>query len=150
MDTLPAGELPNGILDDSVLAHIANAYFSIAKTLERTTQCPTTRGFVLSALHAGTAPNQNQISLQLGIDRTVVHRAIKSMAEEGLVSEHKEKVGRAIQVRLTAKGKKYHQRLVEVRKSADEVVRAQLTSEEHNLLLNLLQRISECGFERSL
>lgn len=150
MDMLPAGELPHGILGDSVLAHIASAYFSVAKTLERKTQCPATRGFVLSALHAGNALNQNQIALQLGIDRTVVHRAIKSMAEEGLVSEHKGKVGRAIQVRLTARGKKYHQRLVEVRKSADEVVRAQLTSEEHNLLLNLLKRISECEFERNV
>lgn len=72
------------------------------------------------------------------------------MVAEGLLSEHKEKTGRAIQIRLTAKGKKYHQRLVEVRKSADEMVGAQLTSKERNLLLHLLKRISECEFERNV
>jgi len=87
--------------------------------------------------------NQNQIATLLGFDRTVVHRAIKSMAQEGLVSERKAKSGRAIHVRLTPKGNKYRERLIKVRMDADEGIRHQLTSGERATLLRLLKLIAE-------
>src|ERR1700726_2563495 len=107
MNILPEKEIPDNILKDSVLAHIAAAYFSVGKRLERKTQCSATRGFILSILRDGTTLNQNQIATLLGFDRTVVHRAIRSLAKEGHVSERKAKSGRAIHVRLTPKGNKY-------------------------------------------
>ena len=85
MNILPRKEIPDDILKDSVLAHVAAAYFSVGKRLERKTQCSATRGFILSTLRGGTALNSNQIATLLGIDRTVVHRAIKSLAQG---SEH--------------------------------------------------------------
>jgi DNA-binding MarR family transcriptional regulator len=91
--------------------------------------------------------NQNQIATLLGFDRTVVHRAIKLLAEEGLVSEHRAKSGRAIRVRLTAKGRKYRERLIEARKTADESVRQQMTLEERETLLRLLKLVVECDLE---
>src|ERR1700761_3156424 len=120
MNVLPGKEIPDEILKNSVLAHIAAAYFSVGKRLERKTQCSATRGFILSTLRGGTALNSNQIATLLGLDRTVVHRTIKLLAEEGLVSEHKGKSGRAILVHLTAKGRKYRERLIEAREAADE------------------------------
>jgi DNA-binding MarR family transcriptional regulator len=144
MNILPAKEVPDNILKDSLLAHIAAAYFSVGKSLERKTQCSATRGFILSTLRDGTALNQNQIATLLGLDRTVVHRSIKSLAKEGLVSEHRAKSGRAIQVQLTAKGRKYRERLIEARVAADESVRRQMTSEERETLLRLLKRVAEC------
>ncbi len=146
MNILPRKEIPDDILKDSVLANIAAAYFSVGKRLERKTQCSATRGFILSTLRDGTTLNQNQIATLLGLDRTVVHRAIKSLAEEGLVSEHRAKSGRAIQVQLTAKGKKYRERLIEARVTADESVRRQMTSEERETLLRLLKLVAECEF----
>jgi len=125
---------------------IAAAYFSVGKRLERKTQCSATRGFILSTLRGGTVLNQNQIATLLGFDRTVVHRAIKSLAQEGLVSEHKAKSGRAIEVQLTAKGRKYRERLIEARETADESVRRQMTSEERETLLRLLKLVAECEF----
>src|SRR5579863_9090168 len=101
--------IPAEILKDSVLLHLAAAYFSIGKRLEQKTQCPQTRGFVMSTLRGGAALNQNQIATQLGIERTVVHRSIKAMVREGLASEKKADSGRAILVRLTAKGNKYRE-----------------------------------------
>src|SRR5215471_20103728 len=98
MNILPKKEIPGDILKGSVLAHIAAAYFSVGKRLEQKTKCSATRGFILSTLRGGAALNQNQIATLLGIDRTVVHRAIKLMAKEGLVSERRAKSGRAIQV----------------------------------------------------
>ncbi len=77
MNMIPGKEIPDDILKDSVLAHIAAAYFSVGKRLERKTQCSATRGFILSTLRDGTTLNQNQIATLLGFDRTVVHRAIK-------------------------------------------------------------------------
>lgn len=146
MNILPEKKVPNKILRESALAHIAAAYFSVWKRLERKTQCSATRGFVLSALRDGQTPNQNQIATLLGIDRTVVHRTIKSLVQEGLVAEHKIKSGRAIQLRLTTKGKQYRQRLIEARAAADESVRLKMTSEEWETLLKLLKLVTECEF----
>jgi DNA-binding MarR family transcriptional regulator len=146
MIILPRKEIPDNILKDSLLAHIAAAYFSVGKRLERKSQCSATRGFILSTLRGGTALNQNQIATLLGFDRTVVHRAIKSLAREGLVSEHRAKSGRAIRVQLTAKGRKYRERLIEARVAADESVRRQMTSEERETLLRLLKLVAECEF----
>jgi predicted MarR family transcription regulator len=131
MNILPRKEIPDDILKDSVLAHIAAAYFSVGKRLERKTQCSATRGFILSTLRGGTALNSNQI---------------KSLVKEGLVSEHRAESGRAIPVQLTAKGRKYRERLIEARVAADESVRRQMTSEERETLLRLLTLVAECDF----
>jgi len=146
MNIIPRKDVPEDILEDSVLAHIAAAYFSVGKRLERKTRCSATRGFILSTLRGGTALNQNQIATLLGLDRTVVHRAIKSMAQEGLVSERKAKSGRAIQVQLTGKGNRYRERLIKARVAADENVRHQLTSDERATLVRLLKLIAELEF----
>ena len=146
MNMLPSKEIPEEILNDSVLAYIAAAYFAVGKRLERKTQCSATRGFILSTLRDGTTLNQNQIATLLGFDRTVVHRAIKSLAKEGLVSEHMAKSGRGIQVQLTVKGRRYRERLISARMTADESVRRQMTEEERETLLRLLRLVAECEF----
>ena len=146
MNMLPKSEVPENILKDSVLAHIAAAYFSVGKRLERKTQCSATRGFILSTLRDGVTLNQNQIATLLGFDRTVVHRAIKSMKQEGLVTERKAKSGRAIHVSITTKGTEYRKRLIKARKDADDTVRQQMTPEERKTLLRLLKLVAECEF----
>lgn len=146
MNIMPREEVPKDILRDSVLAHIAAAYFSAGKRLERQNRCSATRGFILSTLRGGAALNQNQIATLLGLDRTVVHRAIKSMVQEGLVSERRAKSGRAIHVHLTPKGNRYRDRLIKARVAADESIRHQLTPDEHATLLRLLKLIAELEF----
>src|ERR1700745_1782037 len=146
MSVLPQREVPEDILEDSVLAHIAGAYFSVGKRLERKTRGSATRGFILSTLRGGATLNQNQIATLLGLDRTVVHRAIKSMAQEGLVSERKAKSGRAIQVQLTRKGNQYRKQLSKARMAADESVRQQLTPADRATLLRLLKLIADLEF----
>ena len=147
MNIIPGRQVPQDILKGSVLAHIWAAYFSAGKRLERQTRCSATRGHILSTLRGGAALNQNQIARLVGLDRTVVHRAIKSMVGEGLVSERKAKSGRAIHVQLTAKGSRYRERLIKARIAADETIRRQLTPEEHATLLRLLGLIAELEFE---
>ena len=144
--SIPGKEIPEEILRDSVLAHIAAAYFSVGRRLERKTKCSATRGFILSTLRAGVALNQNQIAKLLDFDRTVVHRAIKSLAQEGLVSEKPAKSGRAILVQLTAKGRKYRARLIEARIAADKAIQKQMTAGERETLLRLLKLVAECEF----
>jgi DNA-binding MarR family transcriptional regulator len=146
MTAIPRQDIPENILRDSVLAHVAAAYFSVGKRLERKTECSATRGFILSTLRDGATLNQNQIATLLGLDRTVVHRAIKTMVREGLVSETKAKTGRAIHVKLTAKGHKYRDRLIEARVAADNKLRKELTPEERTTLLRLLKRVTEVEF----
>jgi len=143
MNIIPTKKVPQDILEDSVLAHIAAAYFSAGRRLERKTQCSATRGFILSTLRSGATLNQNQIATLLGLDRTVVHRAIKTMAQEGLVSERKAKSGRAIHLQLTRKGNHYREQLIKARVAADEMVRHHLTSEERATLVRLLRLIAE-------
>ncbi|HLX83509.1 MAG TPA: MarR family winged helix-turn-helix transcriptional regulator [Terriglobales bacterium] len=139
-------DVPEDILRDSVLAHIAAAYFSVGKKLEKKTRCSATRGFILSTLRGDATLNQNQIATLLGLDRTVVHRAIKSMVQEGLVSERKAKTGRAIHVALTPKGHGYRKRLIKARMEADDRVRKAITAEDRATLLRLLPLIAEIEF----
>ena len=146
MNVLPSKEIPEDILKDSVLAHIAAAYFSVGRRLERKTQCSATRGFILSVLRGGVTLNQNQVATLLGLDRTVVHRAIKSMEKEGLVTGRKARSGRAIHIRVTAKGTKYREGLIKARVAADATVRQQMTPEERQTLLRLLKLVAGCDF----
>jgi DNA-binding MarR family transcriptional regulator len=133
--------IPDEIRDQSVLHQIAAAYFSVGKQLERKTGCSSTRGFVLSTLRGGPL-NQNQIAKILGFDRTVVHRTIRTLVREGLVSEKKAPTGRAIHVFLTAKGIKYRDRLIQARIAADEEIRGALSTQERSTLLYLLKRVA--------
>lgn len=146
MNIFPRKEIPEEILKDSVLVYIAAAYFSLGKRLERKTGCSATRGFILSTLRGGVTLNQNQIATLLGLDRTVVHRAIKTMVRDGLLSERKAKSGRAIHAQLTPKGSKYRERLIKARVAADENVQRQLTRDERATLLRLLKLIAELEF----
>jgi len=146
MNLVDANLIPQRILQDSLLARIAAAYFSAGRRLERITGCSATRGFILSTLRDGAILNQNQIATKLGFDRTVVHRTIKSMVQEGLVSEKKAKSGKAILVALTSKGEKYRARLIAERRAADERIRQQLTPQDHDELIRLLKRVAEVEF----
>ena len=142
MSVIVERKIPEDILKDSVLAHLAAAYFAVGKRLERKTHCSATRGFILSTLRGGAELNQNQIATLLGFDRTVVHRTIKTLAKEGLVSEKKSKTGRALQLHLTARGEKYRDYLIQVRREADEKLRRALTPSERATLLRLLTVIA--------
>ena len=125
---------------------MAAAYFSVGKQLERKTQCSATRGFILSTLRDGVALNQNQIATLLGFDRTVVHRAVRTMVGDGLVAETKAKTGRSILLRLTAKGTRYREGLIRERRNAEEKLRNALTEEERTTLLRLLKVVAEMEF----
>jgi DNA-binding MarR family transcriptional regulator len=138
--------IPEDILRDSVLAHIAAAYFSVGRRLERKTQCSATRGFILNALRGGAGLNQNQIANLLGFDRTVVHRAIKSMVQEGLLSEKKAPSGKALVVHLTSKGNKYREGLIRIRRAADDTLRQELKPEDRDMLIRLLKRVADVEF----
>src|SRR5215471_15322665 len=138
--------IPQEILKDSALVHLAQAYFSVTKQLEKKTKCSQTRGFIMSTLRGGVSLNQNQIATMLGFDRTVVHRAIRTMIEEGLLSERKAETGRALLIQLTAKGIKYRESLIKERRAAEEKLREQLTSAEATTLIQLLKRIAELEF----
>jgi len=135
--------IPAEILKDSVLVHLAAAYYSVGKQLEQKTNCSQTRGFVMSTLRGGAVLNQNQIARLLGFDRTVVHRVIRTLIQEGLASERRAESGRALLVRLTAKGHKYRERLIKERRAAEEKLREVLTLEEIASLLGLLKVVAE-------
>ena len=130
--------IPEEILKDSVLVHLAAAYFSVSKQLERKTGCSQTRGFILSTLRGGAERNQNQIATMLGFDRTVVHRSIGTMRKEGLVSKKKAAKGRTFVIRLTPKGEKYREFLIRERKAAEEKLREVLQPEERAAFIRLL------------
>jgi len=138
--------IPPEILKDSVLVHLAAAYFSVSKRMEQKTRCSETRGFILFTLRGDASLNQNQIAKMLSFDRTVVHRTVRSLIREGLVSEKKARTGRALLLQLTAKGKRYREFLIEQRRAADEKLRATLTPDERATLIRLLTTIAELEF----
>jgi DNA-binding MarR family transcriptional regulator len=137
--------IPEEIPQDSVLLHLAAAYFSVSKQLERKTGCSQTRGFILSALRGGAERNQNQIARMLGFDRTVIHRSIGTMLKEGLVSKVKAETGKAFLIRLTPKGERYRAMLIRERRAAEEKVRFRYSATERSTLLRLLKSLAEVG-----
>jgi DNA-binding MarR family transcriptional regulator len=143
MTIIPRQEVPQHILKDSVLAYIAAAYFSVGKQLEKKTNCSATRGFILSTFRNAPTLNQNQIATLLNLDRTVVHRSIKTMVRERLIAERKATSGRAILLSLTPKGTAYRKRLIEARVAADEKVRRALPRKDRDTLVRLLKQIAE-------
>jgi DNA-binding MarR family transcriptional regulator len=143
MTIFPKQEVPQHILKDSVLAHIAAAYFSAGKQLEKKTNCSATRGFILSTFRDAATLNQNQIATLLNLDRTVVHRSIKTMVRERLIAEKKAKSGRSILLSLTPKGAAYRKRLIQARVAADEKVRKALTRKDRATLVRLLKQVSD-------
>lgn len=136
----------NEILKDSVLVHLAGAYFHIAKRMEQKTQCSQTRGFVLATLRGGATLNQNQIATLLGLDRTVVHRTVKSLIHEKLVSEKKAPSGRALLLQLTPKGSHYRAFLIQQRRAVDCKLRKQLSPRQFSTLIRLLHLLSTLDF----
>ena len=134
--------IPEEILQDSVLVHLAAAYFSVSKQLERKTGCSQTRGFILSTLRGGAERNQNQIAKMLGLDRTVVHRSIGTMVKEGLVSKTKAGSGRAFVIRLTPKGEKYREFLIKERRAAEKKLRTKLSGDKCQILNRLLEELA--------
>jgi DNA-binding MarR family transcriptional regulator len=145
MNIVDKNPIPAEIFKDSILIRLTAAYSSVAKSLERKTKCSQTRGFILATLRGGAALNSNQIAMRLDLDRTVVHRAIKTMIREGLVSESKAKSGRALLVRLTAKGNAYREFLIKHRRALDKKLAAKLSATERSTLLRLLDVISAVG-----
>jgi DNA-binding MarR family transcriptional regulator len=135
--------IPLEILKDSVLLNLASAYFAIGRRLEQKTKCSQTRGYIMSALRGAAALNQNQIATMLGLDRTVVHRAIKTMIHEGLLSERKAETGRALLVQLTKKGNKYRECLIKERRAAEDKLRKELTPAQASTLMQLLKQVAE-------
>jgi DNA-binding MarR family transcriptional regulator len=117
--------------------------FQSGSDLNRRLNARRTRGFVLSTLWGGAVLNQNQIATVLGFDRTVVHRCIRSMIQEGLVSERKANSGRALLVQLTPKGTRYREYLIKERQEAEEKLRKELTPEECTTLVRLLKVVAE-------
>jgi DNA-binding MarR family transcriptional regulator len=134
--------IPKEILKDSTITHIAQAYFMISKRLEQKTGCSATRGFILSTLRGGASLNQNQIAKLLDFDRTVVHRAVKRMIKEGLLTERKAGSGRALLLQLTAKGNKYREYLIKERRALDEKLRKVLKPGEILTLTRLLDIVA--------
>jgi DNA-binding MarR family transcriptional regulator len=132
--------IPNEMLKGSVLVHLAAAYLAVSKQLEAKTGCSQTRGFILSALRGGAELNQNQVARLLGYDRTVVHRVIRTMLKEGLVSRTKAGAGRAFTIRLTSKGENYREQLIHERRAAEEKVAKIMNAKERSMLLRLLER----------
>ncbi|MFZ3215616.1 MAG: MarR family winged helix-turn-helix transcriptional regulator [Candidatus Acidiferrales bacterium] len=138
--------IPREIVEGSILVQLAAAYFSVGKQLEQKTKCSATRGFILATLRGGASLNQNQIATRLSFDRTVVHRSIKTMIHEGLLSERKAGTGRALLVQLTAKGNRYRERLIKERRAAEEKVREKLTTREAATVIRLLKRVEGTEF----
>ena len=143
MKTGEANAIPAEVVKQSVLVNLAMAYLSVSKQLERKTQCSQTRGFILSTLRGGVSLNQNQIATILDFDRTVVHRSIKALLREGLVSEKKARSGRALLVSLTPKGTKYREFLLGERRTAEEKCRRKLKPREVSELIRLLKVVGE-------
>ena len=82
------------------------------------------------ALQSSAELNQNQIATLLGLDRTVVHRAIKAMVQEGACVGEKSKIGQSNSHYVDGKRPQIRRkRLIDARIAADHENFKELTRE---------------------
>jgi DNA-binding MarR family transcriptional regulator len=94
----------------------------------------------------GATLNQNRIATLLGLDRTVVHRTVKSLIREGLVSERKAPSGKALLLQLTAKENRYRSVLIQQRRAVDAKLRLRLSPRQFSALIRQLEVLSGLDF----
>jgi DNA-binding MarR family transcriptional regulator len=136
-------QIPPEIMQDSVILHLATAYSAVAKKMEQKTKCSQTRGFIMATLRGGVALNSNQIAKRLSLDRTVVHRAIKTMLRERLLTEKKAPSGRGLLIQLSAKGNASREVMIRHRRALDAKLQKLLTTREITTLVRLLNVIAD-------
>jgi hypothetical protein len=139
-------DISQDILMDSVLAHVAAAYFSVGKRLERKTRRSATRGFILSTLRGGAALNQNQIATLLGFDRNCRTPSHQVNGSGRACVGEKSKIGESNSRYVNAKRLRIQETLIHARIAADDKLRKEITPEERTTLLRLLKLIAELEF----
>jgi DNA-binding MarR family transcriptional regulator len=146
MNVVDKKQIPPEIMQDSVILHLAAAYSAIAKKMEQKTKCSQTRGFILATLRGGAQLNSNQIAKRLSLDRTVVHRAIKTMLRERLLIEKKAPSGRGHFLQLSGKGNASREVMIRHRRALDTKLHKKLTRREISTLVRLLNVIADLEF----
>jgi len=146
MNIVDKNRIPPEIMQDSVLLDLAAAYSAIAKKMEQKTKCSQTRGFIMATLRGGASLNSNQIATRLSLDRTVVHRAIKTMLREGLLTEKKASSGRGLLVQLSAKGNSNREVMIKYRRALDAKLKEKLTTPEISRLIQNLKAVADLDF----
>jgi len=146
MNIVDKNQIPPEIMQDSVLLHLAMAYSAIAKKMEQKTKCSQTRGFIMATLRGGASLNSNQIAKRLSLDRTVVHRVIKTMLREGLLTEKKAPSGKGLLVQLSAKGNASREVMIKYRRALDAKLKEKLTKAEISKLIQNLKVVADLDF----
>jgi len=146
MNIVDKNRIPPEIMQDSVLLDLAAAYSAIAKKMEQKTKCSQTRGFIMATLRGGASLNSNQIAKRLSLDRTVVHRVIKTMLREGLLTEKKAPSGKGLLVQLSAKGNASREVMIKYRRALDAKLKEKLTKAEISKLIQNLKVVADLDF----
>lgn len=134
--------IPEEIIKNSLFLNVTSAAWSLVTAFEKGTQTSQNRFLILIVFRGGVILNQNQIANLLGLDRTVVHRIVKSLILEKLLSETKAETGKSFLLRLTQKGELFRERLIAERKAIDQKLGKLLNPKETLILTRALKKIA--------
>ncbi|MGE5116546.1 MAG: MarR family winged helix-turn-helix transcriptional regulator [Betaproteobacteria bacterium] len=99
---------------------------------------------ILVLLAIENSISAQRVSKVIGMDKASVSRAFKSMAESGLIGIALDPAdGRLRIATLTAKGRKLHDRILEVALLRERAFLAVLTPAERDTLIGLLRRLHD-------
>jgi len=95
----------------------------------------------LMELYKKDGVRQEDLSLNLKIDKGTTARAIKKMEDEGfIIRTHDDKDKRANRIFLTEKAISHKENVYKIAKSWEENLTKNLTNEEKKIILNLLKK----------
>ena len=95
----------------------------------------------LMELYKKDGVRQEDLSLNLKIDKGTTGRAIKKMENEGfIIRTHDEKDKRANRIFLTEKAISHKENVYKIARSWEENLTKNLTNEEKKIILNLLKK----------
>ena len=127
---------------DSIVLGILRAYWAVVRGFETRTGASHSRLLILRLFRRGVTFNKNQVANQLGFDRTVVHRVVRTMVEDGLLAETRSETGRQVMLSLTERGKAVREELILQKRALDRRIGAQYEPGELTRFREMLDRVA--------
>jgi len=98
----------------------------------------------LISLYIEDYQTQEQITDDLSIDKSSIHRAIKSLIEKGFVTRERDKIdGRSYRVSLTGKGKNIQPEISQMMAERERLLSEGIDPKEKAIAFNVLRQITE-------
>lgn len=127
------------------MARTRRAWNNHVKEVAHSIGIPDSYRMVISYLHRNPGANQRNIAEFADVTTSAINQTVKNMLEEGFICKETDDCDkRHSKLYLTDKGEDIGRKLKERLSASDEVITNLVTPEKEALLIELLDKITDC------